>query len=58
MGHRKINLSIVFAGQVVGVPEVADKNWLLSFMGFDLGFFDEDCGQVEPTTNPFLPARV
>ncbi len=40
MGHRKINLSIVFSGQVVGVREVADKIWLVSFMDFDLGFFD------------------
>ena len=58
MGHRKINLSIVFAGQVVGVREVADKIWLVSFMDFDPGFFDEDCGRVEPTTKPFLPAKV
>jgi hypothetical protein len=53
MGHRKINLSIIFAGQVVGVREVADKIWLVSFMDFDLGFFDEDCGRVEPAPNPF-----
>jgi len=55
---RKINLSIVFGGQVVGVREVADKIWLVSFMDFDLGFFDEDCGRVEPAPNPFLPAPV
>ena len=58
MGHRKINLSIIFAGQVVGVREVADKIWLVSFMDFDLGFFDEDCGRVEPAPNPFLPTMV
>ena len=23
-------------------PEVADKIWLVSFMKYDLGFFDED----------------
>lgn len=58
MGHRKINLSTVFAGQVVGVREVADKIWLVSFMDFDLGFFDEDCGRIEPAPNPFLPTTV
>ena len=58
MGHRKINLSTVFAGQVVGVSEVADKIWLVSFMDFDLGFFDEDCGRVEPAPNPFLPTTM
>jgi transposase InsO family protein len=58
MGHRKINLRIIFAGQVVGVREVADKIWLVSFMDFDLGFFDEDCGRVEPAPNPFLPTMA
>jgi putative transposase len=30
----------VFAGQDVGVREVADHIWLISFMHYDLGFFD------------------
>jgi len=55
VGQRKINLSTVFAGQKVGIREVADKIWLVSFMEYDLGFFDEDVGRVEPTTNPFVP---
>jgi putative transposase len=55
IGNRKINLSTVFAGQTVGIQEVADKIWLVSFMHYDLGFFDEDVGRVEPTTNPFVP---
>jgi putative transposase len=58
MGRRKVNLSIVFSGQTVGVTEVADKIWLVSFLNYDLGFFDEDVGRVEPTTNPFGPAQV
>ena len=44
MGRRKINFSIVFAGQNVGVREVADKIWLVSFMNYDLGFFDQEAG--------------
>jgi putative transposase len=55
IGQRKINLSTVFAGQKVGIREVADKIWLVSFMEYDLGFFDEDVGRVEPATNPFVP---
>ena len=39
-GGRKINLSQVFAGQAVGVREVTDHIWLISFMHYDLGFFD------------------
>jgi hypothetical protein len=38
IGRRKINLSQVFVGQNVGIKEVADKIWLVSFMHYDLGF--------------------
>lgn len=55
IGNRKINFSTVFAGQNVGIREVADRIWLVSFMEYDLGFFDEDVGRVEPAANPFLP---
>jgi len=36
-GRRKITLSTVFPGQNVGVKEVSDKIWLVSFMDYDLG---------------------
>jgi putative transposase len=55
VGKRKINLSTVFAGQIVGIREEADKIWLVSFLNYDLGFFDEDEGRVEPAPNPFEP---
>ncbi len=54
IGKRKINLSTVFAGQIVGIREVADNIWLVSFLDYDLGFFDEEEGRVEPAANPFL----
>ena len=53
VGRRKINLSIVFAGQNVGIKEVAEKIWLVSFMHYDLGFFDHETGRVECAPNPF-----
>ena len=52
-GKRKINLSQVFAGQRIGIKEVADKIWLVSFMHYDLGFFDHEAGRVECAPNPF-----
>src|SRR5580700_8888811 len=55
IGRRKINLSQVFAGQNVGIKEVADKIWLVSFMHYDLGFFDHETGRVECAPNPFGP---
>lgn len=57
IGRRKINLSTVFAGQLVGIREVEDKIWLVSFMTYDLGFFDEEEGRVEPAPNPFVPVN-
>jgi putative transposase len=53
IGKRKINLSTVFAGQNVGVKEVSDKIWLVSFMKYDLGFFDHEEGTVTSLDNPF-----
>tara|TARA_R110000823_G_C15871363_1_gene494193 strand:- start:29 stop:1195 length:1167 start_codon:yes stop_codon:yes gene_type:complete len=56
IGRRKINLSTVFAGQYVGVREVADEVWLVSFLEYDLGFFDRELNKVEPVgKNPFAP---
>ncbi|MEM1404137.1 MAG: IS481 family transposase, partial [Pseudomonadota bacterium] len=55
IGKRKINLSTVFAGQNVGIREVDDKIWLVSFLDYDLGFIDEEVGRVEPGPNPFVP---
>ena len=58
IGRRKINLSTVFAGQCVGITEVEDQIWLVTFMHYDLGFFDLETGRVEPAPNPFAPAKV
>jgi putative transposase len=52
-GNRKINLSTVFAGQTVGVRQIADQVWLVSFMHYDLGFFDNESCRVEGAENPF-----
>jgi putative transposase len=56
-GRQKIHLSTVFAGQKVGVKEVDDRIWLVSFMQYDLGFFDHETGRLDGAQNPF-EARV
>ena len=50
-------LSVVFVGRNVCVKEVADKISLVSFMQYDLGFFDTEKGRVEPAPDPFVPDR-
>ena len=37
----------------VGIKEIAEKIWLVSFMHYDLGFFDHETGRVECAPNPF-----
>ena len=51
--RRKINLSTVFAGQSVGIKQVSDQIWLVSFMDCDLGYFDHETCRLEPIENPF-----
>lgn len=55
---KKVNLSHVFAGQDVGVKEVDEKIWLVSFMKYDLGYFDEEACRLEPLEYPFVPEIV
>jgi putative transposase len=53
--REKINLSTVFAGQRVGIKQVSDLIWLVSFMDYDLGYFDHETCRLEPIENPFGP---
>src|SRR5690606_200609 len=55
MNRKKINLSTVLAGQSVGVRQVEDQIWQVSFMDYDLGYFDLESCRVEPGPNPFGP---
>jgi putative transposase len=50
---QKINFSIVFAGQKVGIKQIDDHVWLVSFMHYDIGFFDDETCRLEPAPNPF-----
>src|SRR5258708_27014895 len=53
--RQKINLSTVFAGQSVGIKQVSEHIWLVSFMDYDLGYFDHETCRLEPIENPFGP---
>ena len=51
--NRKINLSTVLAGQNVGIKEVSDDVWLVTFMHYDLGFFDSETDTLTSVENLF-----
>jgi transposase InsO family protein len=53
--RKKINLSTCLAGQAVGVKEVDNGIWLVSFMDYDLGYIDLEEKTLQPLENPFGP---
>lgn len=53
--RKKINLSTSLAGQAVGIKEVDDGIWLVSFMNYDLGYIDLEEKTLQPLENPFGP---
>ncbi len=55
MHRKKINVSCVLAGQRLGIKEVDEGIWLVSFMHYDLGFIDLEQKTLQPVDNPFGP---
>ena len=53
MHRKKINISTVLAGQRVGIKEVDDGIWIVSFMQYDLGYIDLEQKTLQPLDNPF-----
>jgi hypothetical protein len=52
MRRKRINLSHVFAGQRVGIKEVDEGIWIVSFMQYDLGHVDLEQKTLQPLDNP------
>ena len=55
MHRKRINVSTVLAGQRLGIKEVDEGIWLVSFMSYDLGFIDLEQKTLQPLDNPFGP---
>jgi transposase InsO family protein len=51
--NKKVNLTQVLAGQMVGLKEVEQNVWLVSFMKYDLGYIDLEEKTLQPLQNPF-----
>lgn len=51
--RKKIMISTVLAGQRVGIKEVDDGIWLVSFLDYDLGYIDLEQRTLQPLDNPF-----
>lgn len=48
-------VSTWLADQAVGIKEVEEGLWLVSFMGYDLGYVDLEERILQPLDNPFGP---
>jgi len=53
MARKKVNVSTVLAGQRLGIKEVDDGIWLVSFMHYDLGYIDLEQRTLQTIDNPF-----
>jgi transposase InsO family protein len=51
--RKKINIPIVLAGQKLGIKEVDDGIWLVTFMHYDLGYIDLEQKTLESLDSPF-----
>jgi transposase InsO family protein len=55
MHRKRVNISTVLAGQRLGIKEVDEGIWLVSFMHYDLGYIDLEQKTLQPIDNPFGP---
>ena len=53
MARKKINVSTVLAGHKLGITEVDDGIWLVTFMHYDLGYIDLEQKTLQTIDNPF-----
>ena len=50
-----LQVSTALAGQTLGIKEVDEGIWLVSFMDYDLGYIDLEQRTLQPIDNPFGP---
>ncbi len=53
MHRKRVSISHVLAGQRVGIKEVDEGIWIVSFMHYDLGYIDLEQKTLQPLDNPF-----
>ena len=54
--HRKaVNISTLLVGQHLGVKEVDEGIWIVSFMHYDLSYVDLEQKTFQPLDNPSGP---
>jgi hypothetical protein len=49
------SISTVLAGRRLGIKEVDEGIWLVTFIDYDLGYIDLEQRTLQPLDNPFGP---
>jgi hypothetical protein len=55
MHRKKTHISPALAGQTLGIKEVDDDIWPVSFKGYDLGYIELEQRTLQPLDNLFGP---
>jgi hypothetical protein len=50
MHRKRVNISTVLADQKLGIKEVDEGSWLVSFLDYDLGYIDLEQKTLQPLT--------
>ena len=50
---QKVFISEALRGQYLGIDQVEEEIWKVSFMDYDLGFFDTETYKFAPVENLF-----
>ncbi len=53
MHRKRVSISHVLAGRRLGIKEVDEGIWIVSFMQNDLGYIDLEQKTLQPLDNPF-----
>lgn len=51
--QQKIFISEVLGGQFLGLKQLSEELWSVSFMDYEIGYFDTKSYKFTPATNPF-----
>jgi putative transposase len=56
--NRTVFITEALSGQNVGLTQLDDGLWGLTFMEYELGYYDERSFKFTPAKNPFLPDQL
>ena len=57
--NQRIYIGVALCGENLGLKQIDSDFWQVSFMDYDLGYFDDQSNKFEPTAiNPFCNSQI